>query len=84
MDEFKKNAFRKMEDESFDEYMMRIGNACHEHNLTWNEAAEILMMRQVPIMENVLIERNISHGRLVTTTRLNICTETLWQMSYND
>lgn len=42
MDEFKKNAFRKMEDESFDEYMMRIGNACHEHNLTWNEAAEIL------------------------------------------
>nr|DAG30257.1 MAG TPA: hypothetical protein [Caudoviricetes sp.] len=34
MDEFKKNAFRKMEDESFDEYMMRIGKACHEHNLT--------------------------------------------------
>lgn len=34
MDEFKKNAFRKMDDESFDAYMMRIGNACHEHNLT--------------------------------------------------
>ena len=42
MDEFKKNAFRKMEDESFDEYMMRIGKACHEHNLTQDEAAEIL------------------------------------------
>lgn len=42
MDEFKKNAFCKMEDESFDEYMMRIGKACHEHNLTQDEAAEIL------------------------------------------
>lgn len=42
MDDFKKNAFRKMDDESFDEYMMRIGNACHEHNLTWDEAAELL------------------------------------------
>lgn len=42
MDEIKKNEFRKTDDESFDEYMMRIGNACSERKLTWDQAAVVL------------------------------------------
>lgn len=37
MDEFKKN-----EEETFDEYMMRIGQACSERHLTQDQAAELL------------------------------------------
>ena len=37
MDEFKKR-----DDETFDEYMMRIGQACSERKLTWDKAAELL------------------------------------------
>ena len=42
MDEIKKNEFRKTDDESFDEYMMRVGNACSERKLTWDQAAVVL------------------------------------------
>ena len=42
MDEIKKNEFRKTDNESFDEYMMRIGNACSERKLTWDQAAVAL------------------------------------------
>lgn len=37
MDEFKKK-----NDETLDEYMMRIGQACSERKLTWDQAAELL------------------------------------------
>lgn len=37
MDEFKKR-----DEETLDEYMMRIGQACSERNLTWDQAAELL------------------------------------------
>lgn len=37
MDEFK-----KADGETFDEYMMRIGEACSERKLTQNQAAELL------------------------------------------
>lgn len=42
MDEIKKNEFKKADDESFDEYMIRIGNACSERKLTWDQAAVVL------------------------------------------
>ena len=34
--------FKKKDDETFDEYMMRIGQACAERKLTWDKAAELL------------------------------------------
>lgn len=37
MDEFKKK-----DEETFDEYMIRIGQACSERKLTWRQAAELL------------------------------------------
>ena len=73
MDEIKKNEFKKADDESFDEYMIRIGNACSERKLTWDQAAVVLN----EALGSAPIERNISHGRPATIMHLNICVETL-------
>lgn len=81
MDEIKKNEFRKTDDESFDEYMMRIGNACSERKLTWDQAAVVLNEATNSNFGECAYRKSTNRGKPATTTRLNICAVALWQTS---